>query len=358
MMQTSPNGQVRQSAPSESSVLHDALLQLRSNDAGERVGAYNRIRPFTKQEIAAAYYHIRKQNPSPGWELDCLERVEVELPNPPIICERCICTVASPGYERLVEALLDTWLAYGDSPDTPFIVFAIDGSYESLAHRPEITRIRCRSVERLSAAVKGVIYSVARFVQSSYYLTVEADMLVVGGLQTLWAALDVTNPGVLMGVRSMVQAHRGDLDSMISIIGARKSDILAMCDLSSFNCPYWFNGGLIAGGRQAFVSLDAEMMRLAPHSILWMEGGSPVGWNDECLMNLCIGLMNNAGELSTIINQQLFNYEREKWLQTRTTSEGMQYRQEGAASKILHFVSPAREIMWQVQSEIEKHGLI
>jgi len=258
----------------------------------------------------------------------------------------------------MVEAMLDTLIAYGQSPEARIVVFAIDGSFEALAHRGDITCIRCRSTERLSAAVKGAVYSAARFIRANKILAVEADMLVVGSLQPIWAALDVAYPGNILGVRPPGFNQLFSFVDVISSIGCPKSDVAFLTGHPTFNCRYWFNGGVIAGDREAFLALDSQMQRLAPFSILWMEGGSTAAYTDESLMNLSVGLLNNAAEISSIFNHIIASPVRAKWLATERAGNGLRYRQGGGASKILHFVSPGRSVMREINSEIEDHGLL
>ncbi len=335
--------------------LQENLLLLRSADPEVRTQAFDQIRPLGKPEISAAYQQVRQLTPSPGWELDCLERMEVERPDPPIHCERCVCTVVSPGYEAMTEVMLDTLACYGRSPEARVVVFTVDDSYHTLSHRTDITRIRCRSLERLSAAVKGALYSASRFIKSEKILTLESDMLVVDSLQPLWALLDVVCPTVLLGSRpGQSQARFKMLPHMTNIMKAKRSDMEFITGLADFDSPFWFNGGVIAGAQAAFMRLDTEMRRLAPYSILWMEGGSPVAFTDEYLMNLCLSLMNNSAEFAGTFNQQFYDLERDRWVQTVTTSEGSTYRQDGYPSRILHMISTARELMWEIKSEIDE----
>ena len=88
--------------------LQENLRRLRSPDMGTRTRAFGRIRSLPKQQIKTAYQEVRQITPPPGWQLDCLERLEVEVPDPPLVYDRCICTVISPGYEMMLEAMLGT----------------------------------------------------------------------------------------------------------------------------------------------------------------------------------------------------------------------------------------------------------
>lgn len=336
--------------------LQENLRRLRSPDMGTRARAFGQIRPLPKPQIKAAYQEVRQITPPPGWQLDCLERLEVEIPDPPLVFDRCICTVISPGYEMMLEALLSTLACYGESLETHVVVFAVDGSYDAMAYRQDITCVRCRSVERLSPAVKGVLYSATEFIQARQIVALEADMLVVGSLQPLWALMEVTRPDRLLGAR-ITPARRRDrvmLAANLRRMNAGVGDMKFLTDEAGFDAPFWFNGGVIAGGHAAFACLHAQMRRLAPYSILWMEGGSAVSFTDEFLMNLCIGLLNNAVELEETFNQQFYNLRREQWVHTLQAPEGPRYSQEGVPSRILHFVSPARPLMWQIEDELRE----
>ncbi len=338
--------------------LKKSLHQLRSLDADVRVKAFSRLRSLPKPWLQAGYEQFRQITPTPGFALDCLERMEVLMPDPPIVCDRCLCTVVSPGYEVFLEAFLDTFWQYGRSPDVSVVVFALDEAYHTLAHRRNIIRIQCRSKERLSPAVKGVVYSAARFIQARQILACEADILVVGSLQPLWAALDVAHPGAVLGARAQTGPDRMDLRSVLRYAGAPETDLEFITGLANYNCPFRFNGGVLAGGREAFLHLDAQIRRLCPFLILWVEGGFHGHYADECAMNLCVDLLGNHAELHPTFNQQFYSMDRDHWLETSREAAGLRFQKEGVPSRVLHFVSPNRDLMWQVKSEIDEFGVL
>ena len=340
----------------EMDALCEHLLLLRSDDAGERVQAFNYLGPLPVKWLELGYERFRRVTPAPGFEMDCLERLEVELPLTPIVCDRCICAVVSPGYETMLEVMLETLQRYGESSDACIVIFAVDESYEALVRREDIICIRCRSVERVSPAVKGVIYSASRFIQARTILAVETDMLVVGSLQPLWTALESIDPTAIAGVRPPGDQDQ-DMTSVLAGMGAPPIDLEFLTGQPDFNCRRLFNGGTIAGGREAFTLLDQQIRLLCPRAILWVEGGSAAPYTDECLMNLCLGLSDNAVCLHRSFNQQFYSTERERWLRTEKDASGLRFWTEGVPSRILHFVGPSRALLWQIKAEIDVYGI-
>ncbi len=337
--------------------LEENLLLLRDSDTKTRSEAFDRLLPTSKEELKEAYKLFRQVKPAPGRELDCLERLEVVVPDPPIVCDRCLCTVISPGYEDLLENMLDTFHRYAQSPGVQVVVFAVDDSFKALAHRQDLIRVECHSRERLSPAVKGAVYSAARFIQARQFLCMEVDMLVVGGLDPLWNTLDMVNPSLMLGVRAT--SPRASFDELFLSLGSANSasDLSFLTGLTSFDCPYCFNGGVLAGGREAFELLDRKMRNLAPYSLMWMESRQQ-HWGDEFLMNLCIALLGTQAELKLRYNQLLHNTNRERWLQTDFESGRLVFHlDKQAPSKILHFAGQSRALLYQVKNEIDEYGV-
>lgn len=337
--------------------LEEDLRALRSRDVESRLQAFDRLRDAPWEALEAGYRQVRSHTPAPGHAMDCLERLEVEVPDPPIICDRCICTVVSPGYEPFLETLLQTLTRFGESSDACVVVFAVDASFDALAGLPDIIRVRCRSLERLSPAVKGVVYSAARFIQARQFLALEVDMLVVGSLRPLWDLLGVVSPTALLGTRVQRDPERADLKTILGWMGAPDSDMEFLTGRSDFNSSFWFNGGTLAGGQEAFLALDAEMRHLCPRAILFVEGAFRFEFTDEFAMNACIGLMGTAAELAPGFNLQVYDLERERWLQTSQEPNGLRFHRGDEPVRIIHFTSPARHLLWQVKAEIDRWGV-
>lgn len=333
------------------------LRALRGGDVEERLQAFDRLRTLPREAIEAGYERVRSRSPRVGYALDCLERLEVEIPDPPIICDICICTVVSPGYEPFLNTLLETLTRFGQSPEACVVVFAVDESFDALAAQTGIIRVRCHSLERLSPAVKGVVYSAARFVQARQFLALEVDMLVVDSLRPLWDLLGAVSPSSLLGARVQREGEPVSLRAILGWMGAPESDIEFLTGESNFDGAFWFNGGTLAGGRKAFLSLDSQMRRLCPWAILFVEGAFRFGFTDEFVMNACVGLMGIAAELSPGFNIQIYDLERERWLQTHYKTDGLRFNLGGEPARILHFTSPAREMLWQVKREIDQWGV-
>jgi hypothetical protein len=338
---------------SDKSTLREDLLSLRESDEKVRFEAFERVRKHSRSAIKSAYEQYRRPVAPSGWEVDCLDRMEIELPDPAINCDCCICTVISPGYEDLLYGMLDSLNSYGGSHGATVVVFAIDGSYEALEDREDLTRIRCRSLERLTPAVKGAVYSAARFVNANKFISVEADTLILGDLSSAWTLLDILSPEMLLGTRPSFRAERPRMSEFG--LDVKHGDMKFITGSKKDDGTFWYNGGVVGGSHTAFMRLDDTLRTLAPYSILWMESGPP--FRDELLMNISISLMNNAAEMNGTFNQQFFSTEREKWIQTIERADGLQYLQDGDPARILHFISLGRPLMANIKAEIAESGV-
>ena len=185
-------------------ILETPLNTLRNPlTGGHKRAAFHMVKNASKEEVAQAWQKVRAIETEPGWELDCLQRVAVQTPDAPIECERALVLVLGPGFEQMCEWMLETLQTFGATPEAHIILFCIDSSYQRLSgienRVPNVTRIRCRSVEKITAAVKGVLYSVARWVKAKAIIALECDMLILDSLQPLWSLVEQAQPLSLMG---------------------------------------------------------------------------------------------------------------------------------------------------------------
>ena len=189
----------------ETHTLEASLLALRDQPLSRRLAVFAPVRNATKSEVVEAWQKVRAIEPEPGWEFDCLQRVAVLPPEEPIECERALVLVLGPGFEQMCEWLLETWQSFAASPETRIVIFCIDSAYYRLqgleSRVPNVTRVRCRSVEKITPAVKGVIYSLARWVKAEAIIALECDMLITGSLQPLWEAIEQVQSAALLGCK-------------------------------------------------------------------------------------------------------------------------------------------------------------
>ena len=348
----------------ETNMLESCLTRLRDSPWSERLKAFEPIRNATKAEVLASWQRVRAIEPLPGWELDCLQRVAVQTPAKPIECERALVLVLGPGFEQMCEWLLETLQSFGASPEAQIVLFCIDGAYENLQglekRVPNVTRIRCRSIEKINAAVKGVIYSVARWVKADAILTLECDMLITSSLQPLWSAIEESPSLSLMGCMPFFSPDNPEYRSInreMVQCGMDVSDIQWVTGIADYETNIWFNGGLLAGKHEAWQKLDAQICSWMPYCGLWIEGFTkPYG--DEMVMNMAVGQMVDRVTLAPSWNVQCFDWSRETWFDTKRSPHQVQYiHPNGDDAYILHFAGRARRLMRNVFYELALNAL-
>ncbi len=293
--------------------LQDAMLELRSDEIDTRCAAFWTLRAVPRDYLRAAWSQVRQVRPRAGRELDCLQRVEVTPPPYPIRARRAIVTVISPGYENLLELMLHSLRRSAQLRETAVVVFVVNGAGEALREQTDgglneldLYFIDCQSVERVSAAIKGAIYSCARWIEAETIVSLEADMLAVGSFEPLFATLENAHPTTIAGCRAQCVAQRFHLHAVLGHHGAPPADIRFLTG-EEWNAKFSFNGGLIAGGRAAWQQLDETICGMMPFAALFIEGGLRATFADEFVMNVAIAQMENRLELAPTWNVQFYD---------------------------------------------------
>ena len=153
--------------------LQQDLVTLQSPDMDTRCAAFSRLRYVPKSYLKAGWQEVRQQRPTPGRSFDCLGRVQVTPPVVPIRNRHAVTTIISPGYETLLEQLLESLQRSGEVDGVAIVVFVVDGAGERAREYDwrglDLHFIDCQAIERTSAAIKGAIYSCARWIDIRNY---------------------------------------------------------------------------------------------------------------------------------------------------------------------------------------------
>lgn len=273
---------------------------------------------------------------------DCLRRVDVVLPAAPIVAERCIATVVSPGFERHLDDMLGSLAAYGGCPDARLVVFAVDPGAECrrVAARYGAEVVECRRRGRVNPTVKSVLYSAARVVDAGEFLCLDADMLVLDDLGPLFAALRACPGGTILACRegdgwhgatveqAVLQAYCGRPGDLERIMGANGGE-------GAY--PLVVNDGLFAGTRSALLALDATVRGWtgAPR---WVDERRNVWWRNQAVFNLALAHLRCGVEIDPAYNVQLHVHDAElAWEDGRLAA-----RWKGGRARVLHFSGRGR----------------
>jgi predicted O-methyltransferase YrrM len=244
-----------------------------------------------------------------GTIVDCLRRFEIELPPPVPPAERCIATAVSPGFEHMLDDLLGSVVANGACGDARIVVFILGTSpaCEQVVAKYRAVPVRCRPLAALSVASKSVLYSLALVVGARRYLSLDADTLVLDGLEPVFAALDALSPASILACREgnggfyrdighiLEHAYVGSPDDIVRIAGA---------DNGELRYPLVVNDGVFAGTRDALLALDGTI-RAFPGAVSWLDERPDIAWRNQFVFNLALARLGSGVELDPTYNLQL-----------------------------------------------------
>jgi hypothetical protein len=279
---------------------------------------------------------------------DCLERAEIAFPVAMPKADRCIATVASPGFEPLLDDMLGSLLANGGCPEALLIVFVAGdpSSVAAVAAKYGAQLIYCKPCAPISKSLKSVLYSVARIVDAERFLCLDADMLVLGDLRPVFAMIDGCPDNAVMACREQNERSFKNLSDAFQYVywgsPGEEAKLLAS-RVASY--PLVVNDGLFAGSRSALLSLDSSI-QLMPELRSWMDSRPEVSWRNQFLFNAALAQSGCGVELNAIYNLQLNRRD------VKIFSEGgrPQAEWDGKRIAVLHFNGDGR------QKQKEWHG--
>jgi len=273
---------------------------------------------------------------------DCLERVDVELPEPLPHAERCVASVVSPGYERHLDGLLRSLDSWGGCADASRIVFAVGGSAEidRVAARYGARLIRCRPRGPLNAMVKALLYSAARVIAAEKLLCLDADLLVLGDLSPLFAALDVLPERSILACRDWNDAGFKSLShSLATNYGGSESDVSRLLgrNRGEGRSTLVVNDGVFAGRRQALAAID-ECIRGMRKAADWIGAWPVRPIRNQFVFNLALAHLGCGVAADDVYNLQLHAHD------AAVTREGGRPRAvwKGREVRVLHFCADGR----------------
>jgi hypothetical protein len=242
--------------------------------------------------------------------VDPLGRVEIELPPELPEVERCVATIASPGWAHLLDDLLGSLAANGGCADARVAVFVIDGddACEQVIAKHRALPVRCRSLVAPGMASKAALYSVGHAVPARRYVCLDADMLVLGSLEPVFGAIDACPEGSVLACREGNGHHYRDVEDVLRhVYSGSPEDVDAMLGADGAEergYPLSVNDGTFAGSRPALLALDAAI-RGMPGAIDWLDAAPTVPWRNQFVFNLALARLRCGVELDERYNLQL-----------------------------------------------------
>ena len=338
--------------------LDDALLRLRScTRVVDRQAAFARVRAADRSAVAARVAAVR---PLPPGLVDPLGQAQIVPPTPRPSAKRCVATVISDGREGMVDDLLDTIERFGGSPGLLVVVYCVgQRCFEHFNGRAGVVPVLCHPLARVTQAVKNVVWTLPEIVDAESYVTLEADMLLLGALTPLFHTVESLSPGTILGCRpqwvyetwtdfAKKLAHQQanpplPAESTLSGLGARREDLAWIFGVDTPLGHLHFNGGLVAGDRLALTRIATAYRNLWPYSQLWIEGGTHLHWGDEFLLNV---LLSGLGvvQLAPEWNHQVYPTSepcadmRDEPYWRLVETEGVRFQVLGRDTRIIYLI--------------------
>ncbi|HSB10214.1 MAG TPA: NPCBM/NEW2 domain-containing protein [Blastocatellia bacterium] len=268
---------------------------------------------------------------------DCLNRVAINVPVTLPRAERCIATVVSPGFDKLLDDMLGSLSARGNCPDALVVVFAVDAddACRRVIKKYAATEIVCARRARVNPTVKAVLYGAPRVIDAEQFLCLDADMLVLGDLDPVFRAMDACPEGSILACREGNSREPTTLDWAIqNIYRGRSADFSRI--LGSLNgemqYPMVVNDGLFAGGCTALLELEG-LIRGWTKASAWVDERPDVWWRNQFVFNLALAKLNCGVELDPTYNLHLQAQDVEMC----RTNGRVEAFWRGREAKVLHF---------------------
>ena len=246
-------------------------------------------------------------------------------------------TIVSSSFSGHLDDLLGSLAANGGCPDAAVVVFAVNPGTECerVAAKYGATVIPCLPRARIDASLKSALYSVARVVDASRFLCLDADMLVLGDLGPVFDAIDACPEGSLFAARQGNGSDIADLETVLYRHYAGQAGDVALLiggPSGAGRYPFVCNDGLFAGGRTAMLALDSTI-RGWPESARWLDEKPDVRRRHQFVFNLVLAHLNCGVELDATYNLQLSSADAEVHDDCGRTRASWR----GKTIKVLHF---------------------
>ena len=273
---------------------------------------------------------------------DCLERAAVRPPADMPSADRCIATVASPGFEMLLDDMLGSLTANGLCQDALLVVFCAGdpASIAPVAAKYHARLIHCRPLAAAGISIKSVLYSAARVINAGRFLCLDADVLVLRDLRPLFAMLEACSDGAILASREQNDRVFGNLgEAFEHLYHGDPEEARVLLTGREAAYPLVVNDGVFAGTRAALLALDTSI-RAMPALREWMDRPPTVGWRCQFLFNAALARLDCGVEIHPTYNLQLNRREVRMFRSGgRVKAEWKAKREE---AKVLHFNGDGR----------------
>jgi predicted O-methyltransferase YrrM len=274
--------------------------------------------------------------------VDCLGRTEIVLPATKLSAKRCIATVSSAGFSHLLDDMLGSLVANACCPEALIVVFVVgaDSASEQVARKYGAEPISCHPRAHVNPTLKSLMYSVPFVVQAEQFLCLDADMLVLGDLSPVFAALEASPPGSILACREGNGHGLKDVGHALRVVyGSTDRDFARMLPGhdAELAYPLVVNDGIFAGTRESLLALDG-FIRSIPQVAAWVDERRDIPWRNQFVFNLALAHLSCGVELDSIYNVQLQSSE----VEFQRKDGRIQAFWSGRAARVLHFLGWGR----------------
>jgi predicted O-methyltransferase YrrM len=242
-----------------------------------------------------------------------------------------------------MDDMLGSLYANGHCQDALVIIFALDPDLACmrLAAKYQAMLIPCRPLSPINAMCKALLYSVAQVINAEKFLCLDSDMLILGDLRPVFAALDACPSG------SILTCREGNGQGFTNLHHAYQSVYWGTSDdwenvfsgtTEEAAYPLVVNDGLFAGSRTALLALDG-VIRAIPKAAEWSDKHRNNWWRNQFVFNLALARLRCGMELDSTYNVQLHVQE----VKLSEQHKQIQADWHGRAVRVLHFSGAGRQ---------------
>ena len=192
---------------------------------------------------------------------DPLLRTRIALPFPKIEADDVVCTVASAGYDLWLTGLLSSLQRHGNVSHAARVVF-------NLGNDPKIAEIcaawgtYCIPIEAVAAPgpwSKSILYSAASILGIGRIVCLDADMLVLGDISSLFSVIETCSDSALFVCQDGMAGATLRDSWPIVYSGDQYEMVRLKLDGVRGDSPLTLNDGMLAGSCTAFLRLESKI---------------------------------------------------------------------------------------------------
>jgi hypothetical protein len=241
--------------------------------------------------------------------IDCLGNTHIDFTGPPAEVDRCIALAVTESYASLLEGALASLERFGEVPKATRFVFVEGRSprCESIAARFGANVVHCRLLAGYATSIKGALYSMTRVVRANQYLCLDADVLVLDSLASLFERHAALPRGMVLVAPEATEAPaprlRAGLATVYRATPIEVRRLVGRHTRAAAEAPV-VNDGVFVADRDVLESI-AAILRREPFLRAWVNARRDVWWRPKAAFNLALARLGAIEILDGSYNAQL-----------------------------------------------------